>query len=199
VLTQTVPDGAKNDEVREMEVYLGALIRQVDSSLLDEWEKLRDPGYRPVEGEAPRPPGADAAALDITRDRKAFTAAIRNRIFSFLHCLLVQDFEEAVALLEAETGGAADEAGEPWSPERLRGLLEAYLAEHGRFRLDPEGRNARHTYVLPAEDQLSWRVQQMLVDLEETNDWVAEFQVDLPASRTAGAPVLRLQRLGSYR
>jgi hypothetical protein len=39
----------------------------------------------------------------------------------------------------------------------------------------------------------------MLVDQDETNDWVAEFEADLDASRSAGAPVLRLQRLGSYR
>ena len=45
VLAQTVPDAAKNDTVREMELYLGTMIRQVDSSLLDEWEKMRDPNY----------------------------------------------------------------------------------------------------------------------------------------------------------
>ncbi|MEK7781732.1 MAG: DUF3516 domain-containing protein, partial [Verrucomicrobiota bacterium] len=38
VLAQTVPDSAKNEQVREMELYLGTMIRQVDSSLLDEWE-----------------------------------------------------------------------------------------------------------------------------------------------------------------
>ena len=37
----------------------------------------------------------------------------------------------------------------------------------------------------------------MLVDPEGLNDWVAEFEVDLAASRTAGQPVLRLLRLGS--
>jgi len=194
VLTQTVPDSAKNDEVREMEVYLGALIRQVDSSLLDEWEKMRDPNYLRGETQELRPPGAEAADRDITRDPKAFTAAIRNRIFTFLHNLLVLDFEEA-----ADQQEAPDENGEPWTPDRLKVLMEDYRADHGTLRLDPEGRNARHTYVLPADDKRTWRVQQMLVDPEENNDWVAEFEADLPASRDAGAPVLRLLRLGGYR
>ena len=35
VLAQTVPDAAKTEEVREMELYLSAMLRQVDSSLLD--------------------------------------------------------------------------------------------------------------------------------------------------------------------
>src|SRR5678810_624094 len=85
VLVQTVPAAAKTDAVREMELYLGAMIRQVDSSLLEEWQKMRDPQYQ---ASAPtkemRPPGAEEAAADITRDPKAFTAAIRTRIFSFL-------------------------------------------------------------------------------------------------------------------
>jgi hypothetical protein len=61
VLAQTVPDTAKNDQLREMELYLGTMIRQVDSSLLDEWEKMRDPNYRPDETREVRPPGVDEA------------------------------------------------------------------------------------------------------------------------------------------
>ena len=41
------------------------------------------------------------------------------------------------------------------------------------------------------------RVQQMLVDTEQHNDWVAEFAVDLAESRAAGEPVVRLRRVGS--
>src|SRR6185436_9386540 len=78
VLAQTVPDQAKTDPVREMELYLGTMIRQVDSSLLDEWERMREPSYDPAESKEVRPPGAEAAARDITRDAKGFTAALRT-------------------------------------------------------------------------------------------------------------------------
>jgi len=50
--------------------------------------------------------------------------------------------------------------------------------------------------VRVSEDKQTWNVQQMLVDPEEENDWVVEFIVDLAASRDAGAPVLRLVRIG---
>jgi len=43
----------------------------------------------------------------------------------------------------------------------------------------------------------TWRVQQMLVDPEENNDWVAEFEVDLVESRKQREAVLRLRRFGS--
>jgi superfamily II RNA helicase len=200
VLAQTVPDAAKNDDVLEMELYLGAMLRQVDSSLLDEWEKMRDKDYRPFEAQELRPPGAEEADLDLTRDKKAFTAAIRNRIYSLLRSLVVLDWEEAVGLL-AEYGACEpqDAEGAPWTQDRLKGLMEAYRQDHQALRLDTEGRNVRHTYVLPAEDKRSWRVQQMLVDPEDFNDWVAEFEVDLEASRRTGVPVMALGRLGSYR
>ena len=63
--------------------------------------------------------------------------------------------------------------------------------------MDPGARNLRHTYVIVAEDRSHWIIQQMLVDPEEHNDWVAEFRVDLAASREAGEPGLRLVRLAS--
>ena len=220
VLAQTVPDSAKNDQVREMELYLGTMIRQVDSSLLDEWEKLRDPNYRPGETKEVRPPGAEEAAQDITRDTKAFTAALRNRIFTFLRGLVIEDFESALANLSSvstgepltpslslsdgervaegrERGVPPDAEGQPWTAARLQAALDAYYADHERICLEHDARNARHTYVVPAEDKKSWRVQQMLVDPAEHNDWVAEFDVDLIASRQQSEPVLRLRRLGS--
>ena len=193
VLAQTVPDNVKNDTVREMELYLGTMIRQVDSSLLDEWEKMRDPAYQRAEAKEVRPPGADEAAADITRDTKAFTAAIRNRIFSFLRGLVNQDFEQALANLSS----SQDADGQAWTAERLEQVLDAYHAEHELICLDPNARNLRHTYVRPSEDKRTWLVQQMLVDPEEHNDWVAEFEVDLGESRKRSEPVLILRRMGN--
>ncbi|HEY5751811.1 MAG TPA: DUF3516 domain-containing protein [Chthoniobacterales bacterium] len=187
VLTQTVPDAAKNDAVREMELYLATMLRQIDSSLLEEWEKMRDPDYVPRDESAEiRPPGAEEAARDITRDTKAFTAAIRNGIFTFLRAYSGGDFEAALAV-----------AGENWTPGSLRQTLDEYHAGHQFIRLDPAARNLRHTYVTPSENNRHWRVQQMLVDPEEVNDWVAEFEVDLAESRATGIAAMRLVRLGS--
>ena len=79
----------------------------------------------------------------------------------------------------------------------MREALEAYHAEHEPICLDPNARNLRHTYVTPAEDKKHWRVQQMLIDPEDMNDWVAEFEVDLAQSRAAKEPFLRLRKIGA--
>ena len=49
VLAQTVPPAFKTEAVQEMEDWLAGVLRGTDSSLLDEWERLRDPNYRPTE------------------------------------------------------------------------------------------------------------------------------------------------------
>ncbi len=199
VLVQTVPDAAKNDAIRELEIYLGAMIRQVDSSLLDEWERMRNPDYQPSVHEAEAADGARGAtrpttdAADITRDSKAFTAHIRNRVFTFLRGLVLGDYEQALSVL----GSDARLDGARWTGEQLRQALGAYQAEHQYFCLDPNARNLRHTYITPSGDKRQWRVQQMLVDPDELNDWVAEFEVDLEQSRTTGEPFMRLVRLGA--
>jgi hypothetical protein len=89
-----------------------------------------------------------------------------------------------------------DAGGEAWTVARLRALREAHRLEHGGLRLDPEARNVRHTSVAVAEDRSSWRVQQMLIDPAGLNDWVAELDVDLTASRVTSEPIVQLLRVG---
>jgi len=129
----------------------------------------------------------------VTKDPRALTAAIRTRAFAFLRAWSTRDDETALGVLDAPDDGD----GALWTDERLRAAREAFAVEHGSLRLDPEARNLRHTSVAPAEGSATWRVQQMLVDTAERNDWVLELEVDLAASREVGEPVLRLLRLAS--
>jgi hypothetical protein len=153
--------------------------------------KCAIPNYQRAETKEDPPAGRGGAA-DITRDAKAFTALVRNRIFTFLRGLAIGEFEQALAALSSPE----QPEGEAWTAARLREVMEEYHAGHEYICLDPNARNTRHTYVVPSEDKKFWRVQQMLLDPEEENDWVAEFAVDLAKSRQANEPELRLRRLG---
>ena len=197
VMANTVPDGYKTDEVRELETYLGALIRQVDSSLLDEWERMKNPDFVATDAQELKPPGAEEAAKDITRDARAFTLLLRNRIFTFLANLDTGRLDAALQELSGEGEAAAiptDSDNLPWSAQRLAERLDAYRAEHERYRLDAEGRNSRHTRIETAPG--AWKVEQILQDRHDLNDWSLRFSVDLGASRVAGAPVLKLEGFG---
>jgi superfamily II RNA helicase len=193
VLRQTVPESAKNESLVEMEAYLAEMLKQVDSSLLEEWERMKNP-KKEEKPEAPelRPPGAEEAAKDVTRDVRNFTALVRARLLPFVRALSQDAFDDALAALD----GVESPEGTPWTAAALKAAIEPYYTDHQRIRLDPEARNAKHTHVAVSEDKLTWKVQQVLIDPEDHNDWMAEFQVDLAASRAAGAPFLRLSRLG---
>ena len=65
VLAHTVPDKIKNDELREFEIELALVLRSVDSSLLDEWDRLRT-DFTALGGSA-----ALAGASDVASGRDA--------------------------------------------------------------------------------------------------------------------------------
>ena len=187
VLSQTVPPMAKTEELVEAEEYLEDILRNVDSSLLDEWEKLRNPDYVP---EADKPV-AERKAVAFTRNRPAFTRALRNAVFT-----LVKAFAEgntAAILAQIEPNDADDQ---PWTAARIEALLDDYHAGHERIRLDPEARAAKHSRISD-EDPRRWTHEQILVDPEEHNDWSLHLVIDLDRSDAEARPVLILQSLAS--
>jgi superfamily II RNA helicase len=204
VLSQTVPDGYKNDELREMEDYLGDMIRRTDSSLLEEWEKMAHPeDYQKrleeglTEDEAEKAFGADKAAADITYDKKRFLGMVRQRIFQIMGNLAKQDFAAVLDSLadDLEEGQLlVDGEGKPWTENMLTEIMAAYTAEHHKFRLDVEGRALAHTIVTYEGDVM--HIQQMLQDEEEFNDWSIDFEINLADSREAGIPLLKMLRIG---
>ena len=42
MLVQTVPFDLKNDDVEEMTAYFETIVKTTDSSLVDEWERLKE-------------------------------------------------------------------------------------------------------------------------------------------------------------
>ena len=204
VLSQTVPDGYKNEELLEMQDYLGEMIRRVDSSLLEEWEKMAHPeDYQKrldegaSEDEIEKAFGADKAAADITYDKKRFLNMVRQRIFQIMMSLQKQDFSDVLDSLAddlAEGELLADADGTPWTEKRLIETMAAYTAEHHKFRMDVEGRALSHTIVTYEGNIM--HIQQMLQDEEGFNDWSIDFTVNLDESREAGMPLLKLARIG---
>ena len=192
VMAQTVPDSAKTDAVWDMEIYLRDLLRDVDSSLLEEWERMMNPSASidarvAVDPTSPRrTPGPTFAH----RDDKAFLAAIRSKIFTFLKAWSTGDDDGALGALSSPD----DASSAPWTGERLRAARDAHAVHHRALRLDPEARNLRHTHATKPEERKVWRVQQMLVDVEGLNDWVAEFEVSTSVQDAAAA--IRLRSLG---
>lgn len=177
VLAQTVPDSAKTEDVAEMEVYLRELIRGVDASLLEEWERLKNPDWvTPDMGNSDKP--ARPSSFDITRDIAGFRRLIRTEIFLILQRALSWDEEY----------------------EKIRNVFKQYGEARGRFRLDPEGRAAKHTHfgAIVSEGEIAtaavgeMEVSHVLVDADGANDWEAVFGASMAASRAENRAIVRL-------
>lgn len=197
VLSQTVPDSFKTDEIVEIQDYLEEMIRRTDSSLLEEWERLKNPEFKPEEASPEKAFHADEAERDVTLDKKKFVASVRSRIFSLLAFLQNGRYSEALDLLAEDLPEGrvlSDGEGVPWTEKRLGEIFNSYRGEHGNFRLDAEGRSAKHSVAIWSAETL--QIQQILQDEEDLNDWEVDFSIPLAESRDAGMPLLRLDRIG---
>lgn len=192
VLSQTVPANFKTESVTEMEIYFRELIRGVDSSLLEEWERLRNPEFIATESsDKPERP----ASFDITRDVPEFRRIVRAAILSFLQDVAARDWESAAAKVEPPRDLSPGPTREEWA-RTLEKPFSGYNEARGRFRLDPEGRAAKHTYWNVDTDARQWNVAQVLVDPADWNDWEVRFSVDLAASRQENRAVLIFLSVG---
>jgi hypothetical protein len=212
-LTQTVPETHWTDEVEEMILYFEGLVRGTDSSILDEWEHLRDPNY--VAAETKANPIERLRPKDITRDRKALERLSRAAIYRVLRTLALAHYQDAAAELAQLAGRPEEDAAPPplatadlstvnegrgpfeWHWEALERAFEPYWSEHTALRLDPPARSALNTRFEDEPREPGLRVEQTLVDPDEHNDWSLVFHLDLEATRAAGEPRMTLQTVGA--
>jgi len=173
-IVQSVPEKAKTDMLYDLSDELGTIVREIDSSLLDEWERMLHPEAVLAEAEVDAEPEGPP---DITQDVRAFTASVRNACYRILRCLALERWEDAKEL----TG---------WDVARFKECLEPYFEHHECIRMDASARSPRNTMIDKTDDH--WTVRQILVDPDEQNDWSFVARVDLARSREDGRAVVEL-------
>ncbi len=172
---QTVPAEAKNEELLDLIEWLGELVRQVDSSLVDEWAELIDPASHLPEDEAAVVPPAPPS---VVTNRRAFTVLVRNELFRRVQLAALQR-DEDLAELDPDVD---------W-PD----ALDRYYDEHDEIGIGPAARSPQ----LVAIDETDaangvWRVEQTIDDPAGDRDWRIRAEVDLEASAEEGAAVVRV-------
>jgi superfamily II RNA helicase len=182
-LRQTVPEDARTDEVVDLIAWLTELVRQTDSSLLDEWERLLG-GDAPVTG----PVDVDAAPPPVTSNARAFRVLVRNEMFRRVQMLARRDWA-GLADLDVDTP-----AEDTWDASTWAAAMEPYWAEHAALGTGPDARGP--DLFIVDEGPVTWRVTQRLDDPAGYRDWALTALVDLAASDEAGAAILRVESLG---
>ncbi|HIV56961.1 MAG TPA: DUF3516 domain-containing protein [Candidatus Stackebrandtia faecavium] len=176
-LDQTIPDDAKTEDIHDLIAWLGELVRQVDSSLLDEWEQLTNPSDDDSE-DAPK--HADTSG-GISSNTRAFKVAIRNALFRHVE-LAAHDRPDQLAGLD--TG--LDE--KQWEE-----ALDAYYDTHDSIGIDTAARSS--ALVLFDEQPDTWHVRQIIDDPAGDHDWQLSATVDIAESDSSGTVVLTIQGL----
>jgi hypothetical protein len=190
-LRSGVPPAAHTDATGDIVTWLGTLVRQVDSSLLDEWEQLAagtDTGA--TQGEI-AVPGADT----LTGNRRAFTIMIRNALFQRV---------ELAALRRVDLLGELDGAA-GWDAAAWDRALGDYFAEYDRIGTGPDARNPALLHLDTGSDTGdatgtgTWTARQVFDDPDGDHDWAITALVDLAASDEAGEPVIAVTAVGPPR
>jgi hypothetical protein len=176
-LRQTVPEDARTEELTDLIEWLGELVRQVDSSLLDEWERLRDPTGGPVHPIDERPPA-------VTRNVRAFRVLVRNALFRRVELAALRRYD-ALGELDAETG---------WDADAWAEAIEPYFAVHADIGTGPDARGPGLLMIDARADR--WLVRQIFDDPAGDHDWGIVAEIDLAASDEAGAAAVRVLRAG---
>ena len=176
VLENTIPPAFKTEPVNEVITYIETLLRITDSSLLDEWETLKDPDHKPATEESlPAPKGP----ADITRDHESFTRLVRNEVFRFLRMLANKEYQEIDETFPLDQ--MFPEAR--WKYTELSNTMDAYYEGHDWIRLDPEARNKGHTTITESDDRSTWTIEQTLVDPEALNDFQIVFELSMTEAK----------------
>jgi superfamily II RNA helicase len=176
-LVQNVPEDAKTEAVFDLTEWLGETVRQVDSSLLDEWEQLRHPEDVVAVAAGTAVPAHREEPAGVTGNARAFRVMVRNELFRWVELLARRAYDELAA-----------RAGADWTPERLAAAMAPYWDEHDAIGIDAGARSATLTRL----DDESGSATQVLDDPAGHHDWVVRAQVRRDASDEEGRAVVDL-------
>jgi superfamily II RNA helicase len=177
---QTIPDEAKTEELLDLIEWLGELVRQVDSSLLDEWEQLINPRAA-IDASAPVLPPTPKG---VTTNVRAFRILVRNEMFRRVQLAALED-HEALGELDAAAGFDAD----AWAD-----AMDAYFDAHNNLGTGGDARSS--AMLMVDETPTAWTVRQIFDDPAGDHDWGISATVDLAESNEAGVAVVRVTAVG---
>jgi hypothetical protein len=178
-LRQTVPDEAKTEELGDLVEWLGEIVRQIDSSLLEEWERLS----HPLDS---GPAVSQARPATVTSNVRAFRVLVRNALFQRVALAALGRYEE-LGELDASCG---------WDSGAWEEALEAYYEVHDEIGTGPDARGPGLLIIDTHAEPGRWVVRQIFDDPAGDHDWGISAAVDLDASDDAGAAVLRITDVG---
>jgi hypothetical protein len=186
-VVQTVPDPLWDDALIDAVAFLRAALERVDSSLLEEWERMLSPDAAEQAAAEDRP--GVRRMIELARDPRMLRSRIRSELHMLIKALAARDFEEAAESVRSD-------AEEPWTPERIEHALAPFFEQYGELIADHRARQSQWS-ILEEQAGGVWRVRQVLLDPAEDNTWYLEGRVDLHRPDGQDGPLIELVHIGT--
>ena len=173
-LQHSIPTEYITEELDDVVIWLGELIRQVDSSLVDEWARMADPDAPISKEDLARELAfgvEDPTA--VTANQRAFTIMVRNAMFRIVE-LFAYEKEEQLAELTGYLEAPCD----------FGAGMDAYFDEYADMDTGPAARGGE--YFQLKKTGRKWQARQILKDPEGDNAFAFVAEIDLDASDAAG-------------
>ncbi|HSP18797.1 MAG TPA: DUF3516 domain-containing protein, partial [Myxococcaceae bacterium] len=177
-LQQTVPESYRDEALDEALQSLRRTVREADSSLLDEWERLQHPDAAPVQ-QAPTGGPLGPSPREIA-------ARIRAELLRLLKAIGEKAWDDALASLAP---------GQDWTAESLAVEAAPYFAAHERVVLTPDARRPSMATVR-SDAPGHWEARQKILAPDGEADWMLDCAVTLAAGPLPDGPLLTLNRMG---
>lgn len=176
---QNVPEGFKSDDLLEVLAHLRAVLTAADSSLVAEWEDMREGAD-----------GDDEASTALRQkplwaDEKGLKARIRAELLAFVKALNSGDYEDAAAL----TRFSEDD---PWTPERIEKAVAPFLEQYNAPPVFTHAARSPQLTHFEKDSKQVWRARHTLVDPDGDNFWYVDVRVDLQTPPAPDEPLMQL-------
>ncbi|WIB77033.1 DUF3516 domain-containing protein [Curtobacterium sp. MCPF17_002] len=185
-MRQTIAEDQRTPELDDLIEWLGEVVRQTDSSLVDEWEALMngDVLLAAAEHDEVSPP----QPARLTGNVRAFRVLVRNALFQRV-LLAADDNVEALGMLDAQDG---------FDRSAWDNVLEEYYDEHDTVGIDADARSMQYLVLDENGPGRTWRARQIFADPEGDKDFGFSATIDLDASDEAGEAVVRITEIGRF-
>ncbi|MFA0848430.1 DEAD/DEAH box helicase [Curtobacterium sp. WHRI 8282] len=188
-MRQTIAEEQRTQELDDLIEWLGEVVRQTDSSLVDEWEALLngDVLLASEEHEEIAPP----QPARLTGNPRAFRVLVRNALFQRV-LLAAADDIDGLGELDATVG---------FDRSAWDNVLEEYYEEHDSVGTDADARSMQYLVLDESGATASprvWKARQIFADPEGDKDFGFSATIDLDASDEVGEAVVRVTEIGRF-
>lgn len=173
-LQHSVPLEYVTDELEDVIIWLGELVRQVDSSLVDEWAQMADPDAPISKEDLARELAfgvEDPTA--VTANQRAFTIMVRNAMFRIVELFAFEKEDQLAELTDYLDERCDFGAG-----------MDAYFDEYADMDTGPAARGPE--FFRLQKTGRTWLARQILKDPNGDNSFAFVAEIDLDASDEAG-------------